>query len=295
MNQLIKVGKDTSYIQGFTNVGVVSLGNGQVCLIDTGIGDDDAHVICENLDNNHLIPAFIINTHCHADHVGGNGWLQNIYHCPAYSVATEIFLSEYTDVACSFLYGGYPPEKMQETLLRAKVSEVYDINKFDLPSGFRFERIDGHSFAMIAVKTPDDIWFIADSVIDPSILRLHHMSYNYNISKYLESLDILGGLRGDLFLPSHARLTDNIDYLIRFNRDNIRHVTEDIMEVCKKPKNHDEIFKALYDKWQIQLSYRSYSVMGSALRSLLTYMLDSDMLEMKVKDNYLLWHSKENK
>jgi hypothetical protein len=67
------------------------------------------------------------------------------------------------------------------------------------------------------------------------------------------------------------------------------------MEVCKKPKNHDEIFKALYDKWQIQLSYRSYSVMGSALRSLLTYMLDSDMLEMKVKDNYLLWHSKENK
>lgn len=50
--------------------------NQEAIIIDPG---DDVEVICKFLDEKKLKPKFIVNTHAHSDHIGGNSMLKKIY------------------------------------------------------------------------------------------------------------------------------------------------------------------------------------------------------------------------
>lgn len=77
MYELIQVGTHTYYMDCPTKVGFYTSDDRHVVLIDSGSDKDAAKKAKKILDAHNWELSMILNTHSHADHIGGNQFLQN--------------------------------------------------------------------------------------------------------------------------------------------------------------------------------------------------------------------------
>ncbi|MFW6287830.1 MAG: MBL fold metallo-hydrolase, partial [bacterium] len=73
--EYIDINNKIAIISGFNNIGVIKNGK-RTILIDSGLENRAAGQICRMLEEKGLKPSYIINTHSHADHCGGNNYIQ---------------------------------------------------------------------------------------------------------------------------------------------------------------------------------------------------------------------------
>ena len=133
----------------------------------------------------------IINTHSNADHDGGNTLLQNRLGCAVYATPMEKAVVEHPILEPSFLYGGYPFKKLRNKFLMATPSKAQEIADAPLPEGMEIFPLGGHFWEMIGVKTPDDVYFLADCVFGENTIQKYHISFNYDVAAYFETLDFV--------------------------------------------------------------------------------------------------------
>ena len=76
-----RAGSRTYYIEHSTNIGVYMISDRKVCLIDTG-RNGDGEKIDELISSEGWEIEYIINTHTHIDHLGGNRYLMGNISCP---------------------------------------------------------------------------------------------------------------------------------------------------------------------------------------------------------------------
>jgi glyoxylase-like metal-dependent hydrolase (beta-lactamase superfamily II) len=110
----------------------------------------------------------IIHTHGHADHCGGNSYLQNKIRLPVYATAPEAALIENPELEPYYLYSAAPVKELQIRFLKAKPSRVASVigeGPFEI-SGAVFEilSLKGHSPGHAGVVTPDDVCFLGDAI-----------------------------------------------------------------------------------------------------------------------------------
>ena len=76
MYELNQVGENSYYIQSPVKIGLVRVGDREVCLIDSGSDKDAGRKVRQMLEKNGWQLTAIYNTHSNADHIGGNRYLQ---------------------------------------------------------------------------------------------------------------------------------------------------------------------------------------------------------------------------
>ena len=76
MYELIQVSDNDYYVKSPTNIGLVKLNDMDVCIIDSGNDKEAGRKIRQILDANGWNLVAIYSTHSHADHIGGNKYLQ---------------------------------------------------------------------------------------------------------------------------------------------------------------------------------------------------------------------------
>ena len=59
--------------------------------------------------------------------------------------------------------------------------------------------------------------------------------------------------------------------------------------ICKEPLCFDIILKKLFDAYGLTVNPQQYVLIGSTLRSYLSYLLDNGRLELITEDNMLLF------
>jgi glyoxylase-like metal-dependent hydrolase (beta-lactamase superfamily II) len=196
MYELKQIGKNTYYIDCPAKIGLYRLNNSEVCLIDTGNDTEAGKKILRILEENDWKLKYIINTHSNADHIGGNAYLQEKTGCKIYSSGIEQAFTNYPFLESSFLYGGFPFKELQNKFLLARPSKINNINELQLP-GFKIINLPGHFFGMIGIITPDNIFFIADSLVSERIINKYHISFIYDIDAYLNTLKMLETLEAE--------------------------------------------------------------------------------------------------
>jgi hypothetical protein len=65
-----------------------------------------------------------------------------------------------------------------------------------------------------------------------------------------------------------------------------------LVEICMEPICFEEILKKVFDFYSLSLDINQYVLVGSTVRSYLSYLHDNDRLEMMFQDNRLLWRAK---
>lgn len=288
--ELVKVGEKTFYIKNPTNIGVYKVDEDNVYLIDTGNDKDAGKKILKIVEEQGWNVKGIVTTHSNADHIGGNKIIQDRTNCSIYAYNIEKSFTQFPILESSFLYGGFPFKDLRNKFLLASESIVTQVDN-NLPDGIEYFSLKGHFFDMIGIKTDDDIYFLADSLFSKETINKYHLFFVYDVKEYLNTLDFLATLKGKLFIPSHCEATDDLSELIELNRYKVHEISNKIYSMCNKI-TFEEILKNIFDEYELTMNSNQYVLVGSTIRSYLSYLYDDGKIYFEFIDNKMYWNQK---
>lgn len=286
--ELIKVGEKTYYIKNPTNIGIYKVDDKNVYLIDTGNDSEAGKKILKIINEQGWNVLGIINTHSNADHIGGNKVIQDRTNSIILANGIESSITEYPILESSFLYGGYPFKDLKNKFLLAKESKVTKIDD-NLPEGLEYFSLKGHFFDMIGIKTSDDVYFLADAIFSEETISKYHIFFIYDVREFLNTLEYLSTLKGKLFIPSHALATDTLDSLIKLNRNKIYEIIDKICDICSNGVTFEDILKYIFDEYNLVINANQYVLVGSTIKSFLSYLYDENRLSYEFIANKMIW------
>lgn len=293
MYELIQAAENTFYINCPSKMGVYRLPDGGAILIDSGGDKEAGKKTLKIFAEQGWTLETVINTHSNADHSGGNKLLHDRTGCKIYATGIESTFCRFPILEPSFLYGGFPCKPLRNKFLMAEPSPAKELTELTPPAGMEFFPLKGHFFDMIGVKTGDGVYFLADSLFSEATLAKYNIAFIYDIAEYLKTLDIVETLDGSLFIPSHAAAVSDIKPLVRANRDKVYEIIDQLGKICAKPVAFEEVLKILSDRYGLSLDFNQYVLVGSTVRSYLSYMLDNGILSASFQENRLLWQTAE--
>lgn len=289
MFELNQVGERSYYINCPAKIGVYKLNNTDVYLIDSGNDKDAGRKVRKILSENGWNLKGIINTHSNADHIGGNKYLQQQTGCKIFADGIEAAFTRYPTLEPSFLYGGYPCKDLRHKFLLASESDVDEITNSDFPKELEVIPLRGHFFDMIGIRTPDNVVFLADCISSKATLDKYQISFIYDIAEYLNTLDKVEAMEAAMFVPAHSDVTSDLTSIVQLNRQKVFDISNNIQSILKTPMCFEELLKRLFDEYGLAMNFEQYVLVGSTVRSYLSWLKDNEKIRVDFTDNMLLW------
>ncbi len=290
---LTQLAPSTYYIPSPSNVGLYVEDN-NVILIDSGSDKEAGRQILKILKEKNWKLSLIINTHSNADHIGGNEFLQKRTECRIAATAMEAALTEYPVLESTILNGGFPHKRLRNKFLLAKASSVTDIISNSEPilnTSLNVVPLPGHFLDMIAVQTPDNVLFTADSIISEEILSKYHIHFLYDVGSHFETLEMLKNRDDSLFVPSHGKpvkLTEFRD-LVDYNKHKIKENIDVVLDSISREITSEEILAKVCNHYSIELNANQYVLIFSTIRSILAYLLDEKLIDVSYSSGRMLF------
>ena len=289
MYELIQVSERSYYVQSPAKIGLVRLSDTDVCLIDSGSDKDAGRKVRQLLDAGGWKLQAIYNTHSNADHIGGNRYLQSQTGCKIYAPGMEQAFTRYPVLEPSFLYGGYPCRDLRHKFLMAQESAAEELTEEALPEGFSILPLPGHFFDMAGFRTPDGVVYLADCLSSRETLDKYQIGFIYDVAAYLNTLEMVKSLRAKMFVPAHAAASEDIADLAQYNIDKVLEIAERITGLCGEPMCFEAILQRLFSDYGLTMNFEQYVLVGSTVRSYLSWMKDTGRLTCRFEDNFMLW------
>lgn len=290
MYELMQVSEHCYYIQSPAKIGLIRLDDTEVCLIDSGSDKDAAKKALKHITANHWTLKAIYNTHSHADHIGGNQYLQRQTGCAVYAPGVECAFTRHTLLEPCFLYGGMPPEELKHKFLMAKESDAQPLTQEKLPAGVEALPLPGHCFDMVGFRAPEDVVYLADCLSSVETLHKYRIGYLQDVGAYLETLETVKRMQAALFVPSHAEPTCDIAPLAQKNIDSTMENAACILDLCCEPATTEAIVQGVFRDYGLTMTFQQYALIGSTVRSYLTWLKGRGEVEAVFDNNLLLWH-----
>ena len=260
MNELVKLGEKTYVIKSPVNVGIYILANNNVCLIDTGNSKDSAKIIAKILEEHNWHLQYIINTHSHADHIGGNKYLQDKYNCRIFSSLIESYFINEPMLEPSLLYGSVPPKDLHTHLLLAKPSVCENIDNMDI-EGIEVINLEGHAKGLIGVVTSDNVCFVGDAYTSSKILNKYAIQYE---------------------------IESDIQNTIDDNYNNMLEIENNVLNLIDTSIKYTDLLNKLAGLYHINLNMMQLYVVGTTIKSILTKLESEGKIELSTQDGDLL-------
>lgn len=289
MYELVQVAERSYYIQSPAKIGVVKTGDKEVCLIDSGNDKDAGKKVKRILEAQGWTLRAIYNTHSHADHIGGNRYLQEQTGCRVYAPGVERDFTEHPILEPAFLYGGYPPQALRHKFLMAQGCAAEPLTEEALPAGWRLIPLPGHSFDMVGFRTADGVAFLADCLASRETLEKYQVSFLTDPGAYLATLEKVEGMEAACFVPSHAEAARDIAPLARLNAEKVREIADRIVTLCGEGSEFDALLRRLFDGYALTMTFEQHALVGSTVRSYLAYLTENGRLRPRIEGNALLW------
>lgn len=292
MYELVKISDCCYYIDCPAKIGIYTAGGENVWLIDSGNDKSAGKKVKQILEKNNWRLSGILNTHSHADHIGGNRYLQGQTGCRIYAGGVETAFTEYPVLEPSFLYGGYPCKDLRHKFLLAQESCVSDFSEEGFPKEIEVIPLPGHSFDMVGFRIPDQTVFLADCLSSRATLEKYAVPFIYDVGAYLDTLDMVEDMEAAVFVPSHAEVSPDIRELVRFNREKVHEIAEKVLSVCEEPLNFETVLQKIFQGYGLAMNFEQYALVGSTIKSFLAWLRDREELDVVFEDQKMMWKRK---
>lgn len=259
----------------------------RLILVDSGLDSGAARKALKPfLDGGYLLSA-IINTHSHADHIGGNADLVKRTGCDVWAPARERPFILWPELEPLGLHGGaWPPPALQVKFLQAQPTAAV-LELPPAPATFQLAGVTmqlipvpGHALDQVAIAL-DDVLIAADGLFKPEVIEKHPIIFVVNVAEYLSSLDRIAGRAERYVLPGHGELVDRqagegdpLPDILAANRAAIGRLQEAVLQALAQPRTAEELL------------YQVVASVGQQLDSDPQYFLDRAAVSAHV--SYLL-------
>jgi glyoxylase-like metal-dependent hydrolase (beta-lactamase superfamily II) len=296
---LQQITERTFYIPGSNNLGIVATGDGGAIAIDTGLDKDTGRLIRKALDEARLTLRAILNTHHHADHIGGNDYLvRNLPGVAVYAPRLEAALIENPLLEPLYLnMGAQPIAELHNKWLMAKgtpVQHVIDGERLTIAGvDVDIVALPGHSLAQIGVAV-DGVCFAADSFFGPAILQKHGIPYAQDVGAQLASLDRLAARNERMFLPGHGDLTaqGDLEELLALNQAAINRSTDLVCAALGEPGDLYAIARRAREALDLNLiAIPQYAIFVSAVSAHLGYLAAQGRAQVELDERGMIWRA----
>lgn len=289
MYELIQVAQNTFYMDCPTKVGFYKTDGNNVVIIDSGSDKDAAKKVKRILDEQNWNLTAIYNTHSHADHIGGNQYLQNQTGCKIYAPGIDSAITSYPILEPCMLYGAFPSNEMKNKFLMAKESNVLLLEDSVLPEGLEIINLFGHAPSMVGFKTKDNVIFLADSLSSKETLEKYKINYIFDVAAYLDTLEKIKNLEADMFVPAHAPASNDITELVQINIDSTLEIIKTIKSYLSSPIAFDDLLAKVFEGYGLDMNIGQHLLVGSTVRSFLAYLKNQGEVSYTFESNKLLW------
>lgn len=289
MYELRQAGEETFYLECPAKIGIYQPRPGEVYLVDSGGDKDAGRRVRKLLEEQGWSLKGIMVTHSNADHIGGCRYLQNQYGCPVFAGGIEGAFTRWPVLEPAFLYGGYPHRDLRHKFLMAEGCETVGLDHPDFPREVEVIPLPGHFFDMVGYKTPDGTVFLADCLSGEGTLEKYGISFLYDVEAYLETLDKVGEMEGRLFVPAHTPATADIRPLAQRNKGAVEGIAGTIRTFCGEGTGFEELLARLFAHYGLTMTHEQYVLVGSTVRSYLSWLKDKGEVEAVFERNRLYW------
>ncbi|HEY3368475.1 MAG TPA: MBL fold metallo-hydrolase [Symbiobacteriaceae bacterium] len=239
--------------RGGVNLGIIATPNQKLILIDSGLDSSNARKALRPFLESGYQLAHIINTHSHADHIGGNNDLVKRTGCKVWAPARECPWIRWPELEPLGLYGAWPPPALQVKFLQAQpspeVAELPTAPGTITLEGITLELIPtpGHALEQVAVAA-EGVLFAADGLFAPETIEKHPVIFLVNVGEYLSSLTRIAGRPERHIVPGHGDWLDRssgegdpLEVVVQANRAAIGRLQEAILQALEVPLPQEEL------------------------------------------------------
>lgn len=282
----------TWVLQGPTNIGFIEKDN-EVILIDSGNDKESGRKINKILKDKKWKLKAVLNTHSNADHIGGNDYLRRNLNCEIYATELEDAFIKHPKLETAFLWGGLEVKDLRNKFFQAKASQPTRIIKENEELEFEIKTfpLKGHFMNMIGVMSSDNVAFLADSIFGSDILEKYSIPFIFDVAEYKNSIQTLKEIKADYFVPSHGKIENDIMQTADKNLETVEIIEKKLVNILKEEKIFESVLKEICDSFNLSLNAGQYALVGSTIKSFLSYLYDIKKIEFKFEENLMLWKS----
>ena len=180
---------------------------------------------------------------------------------------------------------------LRHKFLMAQPSDAHELTADVLPKGFELLSLPGHFFDMVGFRTAEDVVYLADCLSSRETLDKYQIPFIYDVAAYLTTLETVKTMQARMFVPAHAAAAEDVSQLAQYNIDKVQQVADRILTLCAQPLCSEVLLQKLFTAYGLDMTFQQYALVGSTVRSFLSWLKGEGRLTAEFADNMLLWRA----